>query len=178
MAKEHRPSTSRDTYVLLQGTNTLRPYRRDGSTLHNDNAKSVQPSPERPWFVSPHKQALSAQNGTSKAGGREWVVLQNFIGGVVRSLLIEAEISHLDDIAIDVVFQNSQRLLRRNRSCQQLDQVSSFDDHVGISRLARGAHGHGPLDQVELASYAAFLTDKQSHGHMREKTSRTGKYSL
>mmetsp|Transcript_28049 Transcript_28049/g.64207 ORF Transcript_28049/g.64207 Transcript_28049/m.64207 type:complete len:315 (-) Transcript_28049:156-1100(-) len=57
----------------------------------------------------------------------------------------------LDDVAVHVVVQDLQRLGGRDRPRQQPDQVPGLHDGVGVAGQARRHHGHGALDEVQLA---------------------------
>lgn len=68
--------------------------------------------------------------------------------------------SHLDDIAVDVVLQDLQRLLNGDGPRQELDEVPGFDDDIRIPGLACCSYGHGPFDQVQLTRYTVFLPSR------------------
>ena len=65
--------------------------------------------------------------------------------------LVTNDIPNLDDITRHVVVENFDGLPECDAASEELDHVARFEDDVGIVGLARGAHGHGAVDEVEGA---------------------------
>mmetsp|Transcript_32439 Transcript_32439/g.64311 ORF Transcript_32439/g.64311 Transcript_32439/m.64311 type:complete len:229 (-) Transcript_32439:95-781(-) len=79
-------------------------------------------------------------------------------------VLVADHPADLDNVAVHVVVQDFQRLGRRDGPREQPDQVPRLHDRVRVPRPPGGRHGHGPLDQVELARH---LPPVERAGHDR-----------
>lgn len=74
-----------------------------------------------------------------------------------KALLVAHQVADLDDVGRHAVLQDLDRLRERHRPRKQLDQVPRLEDRRGVVRLARRAHRHGALDEIERACDLVLL---------------------
>ena len=99
---------------------------------------------------------------------------ENSLSTLDEAIVVSNDVSNLDDIAHDVVFENSLRLrenmirmvnMRRERninlkegdtSSEELDEIARFHDDVRIKRLPRRIDRHGTFDQIQHCRNSLF----------------------
>jgi hypothetical protein len=85
------------------------------------------------------------------------------------ALLVADERADLDDVARDAVVEDLDGLPDGDAAREELDHVARLEDDVRVVRLARRAHGHRAVDEVERARDALRARVSLAHAEGREK---------